>query len=111
MTNCTECGGEVEWLKIKGRWHCHNLDGSDHWDLCSKRKWQQVKETGERFENEKPDRHTIVSGYRKSIHGTKLSRDARRPVKGSQYLISGKCKQCMPPWEICGTCPDRLEAA
>lgn len=109
MKACKTCGGLVLWVKIQGRWHCHNKDGSDHWDLCSKRKWQQVKETGERFENVKPDRDTIISGYRNSIHGTKLSRDARRAVKGDQYQRSPECKDCAPPWEVCNPCPNNLK--
>lgn len=108
MTNCTECGGEVQWLKIKDRWHCHNPGGSDHWDLCSKRKWEQVKATGERFINEKLSPGERADGYRNSIHGTKKSRHAYAPV--GKVKLSPDCQQCVPPWEACPTCPDRIAA-
>lgn len=105
MTPCKECGGLIAWIKIEGRWHCHNANGSDHWDTCSKRKWQQVKDTGVKFEDQRT-RDGIVSGFADSIHGTKLSRHSR-PHKGPSKL-SGDCKACVPPWQVCQACPDGI---
>lgn len=106
MTHCTECKGEVNWVKEGDRWRCYNQDGSDHWDLCSKRKWEQVKATGKRFVNEKLSPWERADGYKDSIHGTKMSRHARAAVGDVKF--SGQCKACVPPWEVCATCPDLI---
>lgn len=103
---CKQCGADVVWTKESGRWHCHNPDGSDHWDLCSKRRWRQVKATGERFETERE------SGYANSIHGTKLDRLSAKPIRGAGFKLSGECKDCVAPWEVCAAlpngCPDAI---
>lgn len=104
MTACKQCGGEVRWVQIDGRWHCHNQDGSDHWDECSKRRWQQVVATGERFVTKR------ASGYANSVHGTKYDRISAGVVRGKRYKPSGQCKQCVPPWETCNGCPDQIAA-
>jgi hypothetical protein len=101
MSLCRECGTDVEWRKEQGCWQCFNVsDGKTHWDLCSKKKWQQVVATGERFDT------PMQSGYLDSIRGTRLSREACLPVKGDRFKSSKECKQCVPPWEDCGTCPN-----
>lgn len=87
---------------MDGRWACHNPDGSDHWDLCSKTRWEQVKATGQRFDDKRQ------SGYAYSVHGTKLDRISADTIKGKKYKISGLCKDCVPPWEVCAECPDRI---
>lgn len=94
MTPCKQCGGDVCWVQIDGRWHCHDADGSDHWDTCAKRKWKQVKSTGQRFETAKE------SGYRNSIHGTKLDWIGGKVVTGKNWKRDG-CDCGLPPWEIC----------
>lgn len=86
------------------RWQCYDADGATvHWDTCSKRRWQQVKSTGERFETERE------SGYADSIHGTKLDRLSAKPIRGAHFKPSGECKDCVAPWEVCASvCPDKL---
>jgi hypothetical protein len=111
MSQCAECGAEVDWVQIKGRWYCHNAGTQiDHWDACSKRKWQQVTKTGARFEG-KVMRSSdysavgVADGFAHSIHGTKLSRHAIPSKKGDKFRTSEICKNCIPPWEACGDCP------
>lgn len=105
MTNCQDCGLLVQWVRKGRRWHCHNPDGTDHWDLCSKMKWKQVQATGQKFTDQKTD-DGLISGFANSIHGTKLSRHSK-PHKGPSRL-TGQCKACVPPWEVCSTCPDLI---
>lgn len=111
MSICKSCGGNIKWTKLEGRWRCFNAGTEvDHWDACSKRRWAQVKATGERFENQVPksDKQTR-SGYAKSIHGTKFDRIAAKSIKGIHYKPSGQCRQCVPPWSVCQTCPDAFQ--
>lgn len=91
MSTCKKCGTQVKWIK-KDRWYCENEDGSDHWDLCSKIRWQQTKETGTRFVEKNE------SGYANSIHGTKLDHSCSGWIKGKKYkppLIETD----LPPWD------------
>jgi hypothetical protein len=92
----------VKWLKIEGRWNCHNADGSDHWDLCSKLRWQQTVDTGKRFEG-KDNRKQKITGYKDSIHGTKLdSIESKLTVgKDRSKEISHIAGCNIPPWESC----------
>ena len=104
MTKCKQCGGQIVWTQTEGRWYGRNPDGSDHWDACSKRRWEQVKATGERFEAAE------ASGYARSVHGTKYDRINAKPIRGENYQPTGLCRQCVPPWEICAGCPDQWAA-
>jgi hypothetical protein len=103
--NCKQCGDEVIWKRVmlasgRGQWQCFNNDGvTVHWDSCSKRRWQQTKATGERFES------ASESGYANSVHGTKFDRLASPVIRG-QVKLSGQCRDCVPPWEVCSACPD-----
>ena len=118
MSICKQCGATVIWKKLPNQqglfvWHCFNLDGTTiHWDSCSKRRWQQVKATGERFEEERRIEHPValVSGYDGSVHGTKLDRIAVKSVRGKHYHPTGQCRDCVPAWEPCLGCPDAFEA-
>lgn len=111
MTPCKSCGAPVSWKKIEGRWFCLNADGEDHWDLCSKRKWAQVKATGTRFENVVVQGgKKIISGYADSIHGTKLDHIECLEMAGASYRPDG-CDCGLPPWEICReNCPHAIRA-
>lgn len=100
---CKRCGGAVFWMKVQGKPNCFDLDGKVHWDTCSKRRWQQTKETGERFSTKNG------SGFKNSVHGTKFEHIVGPTITGERYREpSGKCKHCVPPWEHCPGCPDRL---
>ena len=94
MTVCKTCNSKVIWVKEGKRLFCRNPDGSDHWDLCSKLKWDQVKATGTRFESKRK------SGYKDSIHGTKFDMLAAHVAVGKDYKPDG-CTCGLPPWELC----------
>jgi hypothetical protein len=101
MSDCKSCGAPVEWKKIDGRWYCHNAGTqTDHWDSCSKRRWQQTVSTGERFDNLKLDKKRTASGYKNSIHGMKFDHIEVKSIKGKHYKPDG-CDCGRPPWELC----------
>lgn len=106
MNPCRQCGGSVVWKLEASGWKCYQADGvTAHWDHCAKRRWDQTVSTGERFENEDCVQvgTQIVdgaSGYRKSIHGTKLDRIEGRRIAGKQYRPDG-CNCGLPPWDTC----------
>jgi hypothetical protein len=104
MTICKTCGGNVTWVMSDGRWSCFNHGTVvDHWDTCSKRKWEQVKATGIRFDEK------MASGYTASVHGTKYERKSSGVIRGKNYKPTGFCLGCVPPWEACPIgCPDAL---
>jgi hypothetical protein len=94
----------MKWIFID-RWYGQNLDGSDHWDTCSKNKWDQVVATGTPFEVTTKDGK--VEGYTGSVHGTKLKRDERKAIVGKGSAPS-LCDCRVPPWEEClPTCKTR----
>ena len=106
---CKSCGADVIWKQItndKGarQWQCFNVDGvTTHWDQCSKRRWEQVKATGERFERKR------ASGYANSVHGTKYDLLVA-PVMRGKIGLSGNCRDCVPPGEVCpAVCPEAME--
>lgn len=110
MSNCKECGGAVKWVQNGRHWQCFNPDGSVHWGLCSKRRWDQTVSTGERFV-EKNTSEGIASGYQDSIHGTKNETLRGKPIRGKRYKPNPACKKCVPPWEICpNKCPSEFRA-
>ena len=93
MSTCKACGYPVKWTKTDERWHCRNPDGTDHWDLCSKLRWMQVKATGERFETKSE------SGY-KTKTGKKFDHKAAKTITGSLYTPDS-CDCGLPPWDVC----------
>jgi hypothetical protein len=39
---CNVCHGPISFRqRANGKWEPCELDGSDHWDICSRRKWEQ----------------------------------------------------------------------
>lgn len=94
MSICKSCGSDVIWRRIDGRWYCYNEDGSEHWDRCSAIRWEQTKATGVFFSKNGD------SGYRNSVHGTKMSRQSSGFIRGKDYRED--CCDCgLPAWEIC----------
>lgn len=123
MSICYQCAGEVIWKRAPGKKpQCFELDGvTSHWDTCSTRRWAQTKATGQRFkgkqERESGERGKLrVTGYRGSVHGTKLDEITAPRITGDLYRKripcgrdAGECTQ--PPWEHCAKeCPNRLRA-
>lgn len=122
MSICHACGLTVIWRRENGKPKCYNEDGATiHWDTCSKRRWEQVKETGKRFTG-KQERESgkrgklLVTGYKGSVHGTKLDMIKAPMITGANYKHvpcgreRGECTQ--PPWEDCAqACPNKIARA
>lgn len=101
---------------------CYDADGvTIHWDSCSKNRWQQVKATGERFQG-KQERESgergklLVTGFRNSVHGTKLDMIKAPVIKGANSTRTpcgrdrGECTH--PQWEACAqACPNEIRRA
>lgn len=104
MAECKKCGCEVKWVK-RDRWYCENLDGSDHWDLCSKLYADGFRANGEYFQGRRGDK--MVAGYRYRGREQLIEIQAK-PIVGKQYKPDG-CKCGLPPWDLCKTdCENRL---
>lgn len=93
MSTCKQCGLTVEWRRVDGRPQCFNPDGSIHWDLCSKTKFERIKREGEFFDQ------PMAAGY---IHPSKLqyTRLNAEPIRGKKYRPD-RCDCGLPPWELC----------
>lgn len=105
MSPCKQCDAPIQWVQIDGRWHCHNPDGSDHWDRCSQLRFERIKRTGEYFETKKGDK-----GYRTPLKrsGVQYVQQTSGMIKGKRSKALGQCRQCVPAWE---TCPNQCPAA
>ena len=111
MNTCEQCGAGVVWVRdIYGRWQCFNAGTDiDHWDSCSKRRWEQTVATGTPFENEKSvdanGKPIEVSGYANSVHGTKLRQIDFHKAKAKGFHPFQHQPGCEAlPWETCD-CP------
>lgn len=111
MSICKECGLSVEWKRESQTWQCFNPDGSVHWDKCSATKFARIKRTGIPFAARRIGEQ--VEGYKTPLKksGEQLTRAAADVIEGDCFELSGACKNCVPPWEVCEKCPDKLEAA
>jgi hypothetical protein len=102
---CKTCGALVDWKREAGKWQCHNAGTTvDHWDACSKNKFDRIKKTGEYFEN------GTTKGYITDLKpsGVQYTQQSARVV-GDRYKPSGDCADCCPPWEVCSfPCPDAI---
>jgi hypothetical protein len=99
---CRQCGDPIQWTKVDGNWRCFNAGTeTDHWDLCSKRRAENITRTGQAF-SEKRGRD-VVTGFRTNLKnsGEMLTRIDGKPIKGKSYVRDDNCKQCVPPWEKC----------
>lgn len=121
MSICKACGLPVDWKRASGtgKWQCFNAGTqTDHWDACSKAKFDRIKRTGLPFAD--ADRvavdadgqvhRTTVNGYKTPLKpsGEQLTM-VRAAVIRSPCRPSGRCRDCCPPWEVCATCPDKLQ--
>jgi hypothetical protein len=112
VVKCRQCSLPVVWrqVDIKGQrstLQCFNEDGSVHWDRCSQTRFEKIKATGVAFD------HKISKGYFTHLKssGVQYTYEASKAIKGVNYHPSGKCNNCVPPWETCESCPDKLEHA
>jgi hypothetical protein len=108
MIACKQCGAPVAWKQIDGRWHCHNQDGSDHWDRCSQLRFERIKREGEYFALKNGDKgywtHLKNSGVQFVQQTSGLVRSSAGPIV--------ECRQCVPPWEVCpNQCPNAIKEA
>ena len=109
---CKQCGAPVRWVRIDGRWHCHNPDGGDHWDLCSKLRFERIKREGEHFAERRE--YEFVEGYRYKDAEHRMREQLvrieakKRPAQKSVLAAIQACKQCVPPWQECLMCPSQL---
>ena len=109
-TKCKSCGASVDWKRESGsgKWQCFNAGTQvDHWDQCSKNKFERIKRTGEYFEDGK------TKGYITALKpsGVQYTQQSKR-VRGNLYKLSGYCADCCAPWEVCSwPCPDETSYA
>lgn len=112
---CGQCGLPVIWKRVGAAWKCENPDGSDHWDLCSKTRFEKIRREGTFFEG-KPTGMTraimprvdYVAGYRHPLK-TQFIEITARPVAGKKYRPDA-CDCGRPPWELCDPqCPHALQ--
>ena len=107
MSICKACGASITWKRISGKWSCLNPDGVDHWDLCSKLKFERIKATGKYFD-------VGDKGYFTDLKpsGVQYTEQHSQIMQGDLYKPSGDCAGCCPPWEVCDwPCPDSLGLA
>ena len=100
MTRCKQCGLPVNWTKVDGKWKCHNPDGEDHWDLCSKTRFERIKREGEHFKTE------FEEGYLTDLKpsGVQYVRLTAKKATGKRKIKV--CDNCVPLWEVCPNgCP------
>lgn len=107
MTICKQCGLPIQWKMEPGasHWQCFDLDGKIHWDTCSKARFEKIKATGEAFD------YGDTKGYYTDLKstGVQFTQETSGAVRGVNYHPSGQCKECVAPFEVCATCPDKLE--
>lgn len=104
MSTCKECGAPVKWVHVRRRWQCLNPDGSDHWDRCSQLRFERIKREGKYFETDSGDKGYITA-LKKS--GVQLVQQSSGVIASSRGAVSA-CRNCVPPWEVCETCPNAL---
>lgn len=98
---CGQCGLEIKWKRINGRWHCHNPDGTDHWDLCSQTRFARIKSEGSPY-NEKDKHGRYEIGYRHKEYGRKAVERGGTIITGKKYKPVKHRDGCrVTPWEHC----------
>lgn len=99
--NCGKCGLPVQWVQIDGRWFCHNAGtDTDHWDVCSQRRYAAIVKTGEFFETAQD------AGYLTELKpsGVQYTMHASKVIVGKNYKSVPPCPNGCTPWEECFTC-------
>ena len=98
--NCRKCKLDIKWVRIKRRWYCQNLDGSDHWDTCSQRMFDRLKSEG-RYFHEKQGKE-FVKGYEHQEFGKKAYERSGTFTIGKGYKPIHHAQGCsVLPWEDC----------
>jgi hypothetical protein len=89
MSECKKCGLEIVWKREGTRWLCYNLDGTEHWDLCSKVRTEKQIATGKFFRDQYGEGY--VTAERK-MYTLKIAKSKNRVEV---------CFCATPPWELC----------
>jgi ribosomal protein S27AE len=93
---CKQCGGPVIWEQQDGRWRCYNPDYTEHWDTCSRNRWNRVAREGKRFERKQ------ATGY---VHQKKEKYERiSSGIKHGDRYQPRPCPHDVPPWEDCDQC-------
>ena len=100
MSTCKKCGSKVVWVLVGGRFTCQNPDGSDHWDMCSKIIFEDVKKQGKHFIECRG--MEIVHGYRSKKYGEKAYLREGTHTTGKGYKPVAHKEGCnVLPWDDC----------
>lgn len=100
MSICTKCGLEIKWVIIGKRWHCHNPDGDDHWDLCSQTRTAKIIATGEHFSSK------YEEGYKTPLRKSGVFITRQTAKTKNKTINTAGCNYCVLPWETCpNKCP------
>lgn len=95
MAVCNKCGGDIEWKRIGSRWYALDLDGSEHFDTCSRLRMEKIRREGTPFTEDSGE------GYRH--HGKDhFTRRSGQFIIGHNYVKKYCAAPCnIPPWEHC----------
>lgn len=98
MATCRECGQPIAWKALPSGKYCPTeLDGSDHFDKCSKVRFDRIKRDGTAFETARE------AGYRVGTK-VKFTRLSSKPIRGKHY-VPHTCTHAtpceIPPWDTC----------
>ena len=95
MTKCTKCGSQLTFVKIDGKYHPKNLDGTDHHDVCREITNKAIIERNVKFKDSSGE------GFLKQNNERLYMSMRAKPIKGKFYKESS-C-DCIP-WEDCKKC-------
>ena len=105
MPTCRDCGGNILFTRVNSKWRITELDGTDHWDICSERKSALVRTEGKSF----TESHS--KGY--ILHGKKYYTEQwSDSIVGANYVPHNPACT-VPPWDYCDcdTTIDELDLA
>jgi len=107
-------GAVFAWMDKFGRHRCNN------WKTSSLRPRDSFLETAvcdycsNAFERKLTERwkKICIDCYVEERRGLQEYKETSTGwIAGENYKPSGLCKNCVPPWEDCLECPDRLQSA
>jgi len=105
-TKCAACGSPITFKRTPaGRWCPCELDGSDHFDKCSRLKFDRLRAEGAHFDRRATDGVNVrETGYSHRELGTKRDGLTGRVRRGAAF---NPCPETCstPPWEPCLACP------
>jgi hypothetical protein len=111
MAICKDCGGNISWKQLpNSAWCPTELDGSNHFDLCSARKSRAIINDTENVYVERYDAQgRLEGGYVSKWEGVSkngkfgkpprfklLTLKASKSIRGKDYVESPQSSD--PPW-------------